>query len=103
MHIEPKVTMSSVAHVDDNVFGYIDCLIMVLDEGVLYVIDFKFGMVVVDVKDNSQIAHYAVSALDTYNLWFRVNKVIGVIVQPRKEHSDGLVRSTEFSIEDEVA
>lgn len=100
MRVEPKVHMSSVNSDDPNVFGYIDCLITVIDEGILYVIDFKYGFGLVEVKDNSQIAHYAISALDTYKLWFTIKSVVGTIVQPRKEHYDGIVRSVTFTIEE---
>jgi len=100
IRIEPKVRMSSVVEDDPNVFGYVDCLILVIDKGVLYVIDFKFGRVIVDVVDNAQIAHYAISALDTYKLWYLVDKVVGVIIQPRQEHVDGYVRETVLTIDE---
>lgn len=100
MRVEPKVRMSSAASDDANIFGYVDCLIHIVADGVLYVIDFKYGFGIVDVNDNSQIAHYSISSLDTYKLWFTVNKVVGVIIQPRKEHYDGVVRTVDLTIDD---
>lgn len=98
IYVEPKVTMSSVHK--DEVFGYVDCLILVIVDGILFIIDYKHGLVEVNVNDNAQIAHYAISALDTYNLWFAVKKVIGAIVQPRMEHSEGVIRSIELTIDE---
>jgi len=96
--IEPRVTMSSVD--PDAVFGYVDCLILVVINRKAFIIDYKHGLVIVDVNENAQIAHYAISTLDTFNLWFSVDEVVGSIVQPRMEHSDGVIRTTVMTIAD---
>ena len=98
IYVEPRVTMSSVHR--DEVFGYIDCLIIVIDDGIMYVSDYKGGRVIVDVNENAQIAHYAISALDTYKLWFSIHTVIGTIIQPHMEHADGIIRTWTMTIED---
>ena len=98
IYVEPRVTMSSVHR--SEVFGYIDCLIIVIDDSVMYVSDYKGGRVIVDVNENAQIAHYSISALDTYKGWFNIRKVVGTIIQPHMEHADGIVRTWVMTIED---
>ena len=59
--------MSSVA---PDVWSWADHLMIAGDT--LYVDDLKYGFVVVNEEDNAQCAHYAVSALDTFKLWFKI-------------------------------
>lgn len=98
IYIEPKVVMSSVHK--DEVFGYVDCLIIIVEAQTMHIVDYKHGLIEVNVVGNAQIAHYAISALDTYNLWFTIKKVCGAIVQPRMEHSEGVIRHIELTIDE---
>ena len=93
--IEGKVFMSSVA---PDIFGTGDHIMIAGDT--LYIDDLKYGFVVVDEEDNAQCAHYAVSALDTFKLWFKIKKVICTIIQPRADHVKGSIRSHEYTIEE---
>ncbi len=95
--LEKRVTMSSVA---EDVFGTGDCMIYVPSARTLYNIDLKYGYNVVDVNQNVQLAHYGVAALDTFGLWTEVDVVEGVIVQPRKETIDGVVRRERQTVHD---
>ena len=94
-YVEGKVAMSSVAK---DVFGTSDHILISVEDGVLYIHDLKYGFGVVEALDNPQIAHYAISTMDTYNLWFKVDKIVGTIVQPRAEHVDGVTRRYELDI-----
>lgn len=63
-------------------FGTADALI--LGDGLLHVVDFKFGRgVAVDAEGNPQMRLYALGALHRYNLIYGVNAVRMTIVQPR--------------------
>ena len=93
--IECKVNMSSVA---PDVFGTGDHIM--IENTTLYIDDLKYGFVVVDEEDNPQCAHYAVSTLDTFKLWFKIKKVVCTIIQPRADHVKGSIRSHEYTIEE---
>lgn len=63
-------------------FGTADCLI--LGEGVMEVIDFKYGRGKrVDAKDNPQMKLYTLGAYQTYGLVYAVEKITMTIYQPR--------------------
>lgn len=94
--VEPKVTMHSVS---DEVYGYVDCMIFVPSKRWLFIVDLKYGYVLVE-SSTMQIKHYAVSTLDTYQLWSKVDVVQGIIVQPRGEHIEGEVRRINYTIAD---
>ncbi|AWY02831.1 hypothetical protein [Alteromonas phage JH01] len=95
--IEAQLFMSSVAH---DVWGWADHIMIAGDT--LYIDDLKYGFVVVNEEDNAQCAHYAVSALDTFKLWFKIKRVVCTIIQPRADHVQGSVRTVEYTI-DELA
>ena len=96
MYAEPKVYMSSISL---EMYGYVDCLIYVPSKRTVYVIDLKYGYVLVE-SSTMQLKHYAVSAMDTFQLWHKVDLVEGVIIQPRGEHIDGEVRRVHYTIAD---
>lgn len=96
MKVEPRVVMSSVS---DEVFGYVDVLIFVPSLRKLYVCDLKYGYGLVE-SSTMQLKHYAVSSLDTFNLWDYVDTVEGIIYQPRGEHIDGEIRNVLYTISD---
>jgi len=96
--LEQRVSMTSLGR--DDVFGTTDCVFIVLRDRVLHNLDYKGGRGVVDVDDNTQLIGYAISMLDTYNLWDKVNKVLNTIVQPHYDHVQGPVRNVEYTVEE---
>lgn len=95
--VEGKVRMSSVA---PDVFGTSDHILIATADRTLYIDDLKFGWGVVEEEDNPQTAHYAVSTLDTHNLWFSIDKIVCTIVQPRADHIKGVIRSVTYTIDE---
>lgn len=92
--VEGQVTLSSIA---DDVFGTADYALFAPSDRTLYISDLKGGFVHVDVE-GLQTPYYAIGFLDTYNLWFTVDKVVCTIVQPRTPHAEGDVRTREYNI-----
>lgn len=92
--LEQRVVMTSVR---DDVYGTSDCIIIIGDW--VFVIDYKHGYGVVEVKNNSQAIFYAIATLDTFNLWGSVKYVHTAIVQPRADHVDGSIRECVYPIE----
>jgi hypothetical protein len=77
-----------------GMFGTADCIH--LADGVLTVVDFKFGRgVPVEVADNPQLLYYAVGAALAYHNQ-SVKKIRVVVVQPRCHHPDGPIRSHDY-------
>jgi|TARA_Y100000310_G_scaffold132889_2_gene131852 hypothetical protein len=67
----------------------------------LHVWDYKHGAgIVVDVVENWQCMYYAVGMLEELDLWFKVDRVVLHIVQPRGWHSSGPVREWSISVPD---
>ena len=95
--IEKKVVMSSVGN---DVFGTGDCTIYIPSKRRLYSIDLKYGYGIVDVFDNIQLSFNSVATLDTYKWWDLVDIVEAIIIQPRAEHIDGVIRRHLFSRND---
>lgn len=95
-YIEQRVVMTSVAK---DVFGTADHLMIDLEHRTLYVDDYKHGYVPVD-EDGYQLPFYAVAALDKYNLWYAIDKVVCAIVQPRADHVRGVVRTVEYDMDE---
>ena len=66
-------------------FGTADCII--LADGTLNVVDFKYGMgVEVSAKGNTQMRIYALGALEIFDALYDINKVQMTIYQPRKQN-----------------
>jgi hypothetical protein len=67
----------------------------------LYVSDLKYGQgVMVEIKQNEQTRYYALGVLLTLDpVTQPVERVVMHIVQPRKEHEDGVVRDEVISID----
>lgn len=86
--VEGRVCASSI---DKDLWGTGD-YILYQKGNKLYVVDFKYGKgVPVDVKENKQMAIYAVGAQDS-GAGTAFDQVTLVIVQPRAPHKDGPVR-----------
>lgn len=80
--IEQKVDFS--AYVPDG-FGTADCLIVA--DGILHVIDFKYGQgVLVDAYENPQMKCYALGALAIYESLYDIKTIRMSIFQPRREN-----------------
>jgi len=68
----------------------------------LYVDDLKYGAgVAVEITGNVQTRYYALGVwLSLDGRQYPVERVVMTIVQPRKEHPEGFIRSEEISIDD---
>ena len=65
-------------------FGTGDCVIVA--DGTLYVIDFKYGQgVLVEAKNNPQMMCYALGALNLFDDIYDIETISMTIFQPRKE------------------
>lgn len=95
--IEQRVTMNIKGRSD--IFGTADTTFIVPKLRLVHSIDFKYGRMPVEVKDNSQLAGYGVSTLDTFHLWDDIDTVRTSIVQPRYDHTDGPIRTHDYSYE----
>lgn len=94
--LEQRVTMSSLGRTD--VFGTSDCTLIDAPRRTLYVTDYKHGFGIVEVENNTQLIAYAIATLDTFDLWQHIDHVVTTIVQPRKGHTDGPIRSCSYSV-----
>lgn len=75
-------------------FGTADCI--VINDGVLEVIDLKYGKgVPVSADWNSQLMMYGLGALDKYSLAYDITDVMLTIVQPRIDNISSWIISVE--------
>ncbi|MEH1740119.1 DUF2800 domain-containing protein [Fusobacterium varium] len=89
--VEKKVDFSS--YVPDG-FGTADCIIIA--DGVLHVIDFKYGKgVAVSAENNPQMKLYGLGAYLEYSFLYAIDKVKMTIVQPRL---DEVISEYEISV-----
>lgn len=91
--VEKKVDFSS--YVPDG-FGTADCIIIA--EGTLHVIDFKYGKgVAVSAENNPQMKLYGLGAYLEYSFLYAISKVKMTIVQPRLDDiSECEISTTEL-------
>ena len=86
-------------------FGTAD--LIVITDGVAYVVDLKFGKgLKVEAKGNSQLRLYALGAIEMFSHLYNFEQVITIIVQPRLGHiSKEVLTTTELLAwaENEVA
>ncbi|MBP3887687.1 MAG: DUF2800 domain-containing protein [Cellulosilyticum sp.] len=76
-------------------FGTSD--VVIIAEGVLHIIDLKFGQGVrVDAEDNPQLKLYALGAYEAFDMLYDIQQVKMTIIQPRLDH----ISSSELVIED---
>ena len=88
-----------MGHIYPDLYGTADAVGLDKKNGILHVVDLKFGEgIVVEVKDNPQLEYYALGALRTLN--FPCKKVEMTIVQPRAYHPLGAIRSHTVSVLD---
>lgn len=107
--IEGKVCMTSID--GELLRGTSDCIIVDLYNRELLVGDYKngFGVVEVDkpiyslamdkfINGNAQCVGYAIAALDTHQLWDKIDKVTTFITQPNYDHKDGVSRFKSYTM-----
>lgn len=74
-----------------NLYGTADAVVHVPWRDLIQVYDFKYGAgVAVEVEENEQLLYYALGAL--LKAGFKASKVEIIVVQPRCDHEDGVVR-----------
>ena len=90
--IEQKV---DITHLIEEGFG--TCDVIIIADGVLEVIDLKYGLGVrVSAEDNSQLKLYGSGALEAYDLLYDIHTVKLTITQPRMDS----ISSWEISADD---
>lgn len=62
--------------------------VVIVAGNVLHIVDFKFGRLPIHAADNPQLAIYAYGAMETLDLWGKVDTIRGTIVQPRNYDID---------------
>lgn len=81
-------------------FGTCDALYIDMATKTLHVWDYKNGAgVIVEVEGNEQTQYYACGALEHFNLWTAMDRVVLHICQPNGFHPDGRVRHWETTPE----
>lgn len=93
--LEKRVTMYSLGR--DDVYGTSDFTLADYQNRTLYVSDYKHGFGLVDVVNNKQLIAYSIATLDTLNHWEYFDKVVTTIIQPRRQHVDGCIRSATYT------
>ena len=88
--VEDRVNLS---HLGGDCWGTLDYASWVVGKD-LYVIDYKHGLVTVEVKDNKQLLTYATGVCEEIGYDFRY--IFIVIVQPRAAHVNGPIRSYRY-------
>ncbi len=91
--VEGKIDLT---HLGGDVWGTLDYASWQFDKD-LYVIDYKNGLVTIEVKDNTQLLIYALGLLEEIGYDFRY--VYIVIAQPRAAHAFGSIRSCRYTPE----
>jgi len=90
--IEQKV---DITHLIEEGFG--TCDVIIIADGILEVIDLKYGMGLrVSAEDNSQLKLYGSGALEAYEMLYDIHTVRLTITQPRLDS----ISSWEISAED---
>ncbi len=99
--VERRVSLEKLGEWAEGMFGTADFVWYEDGTRTLYVNDYKHGQgVAVEVEDNPQLKYYAVGALLNSGLEFvdmATVRVVVTIIQPRKPHDDGPVRSIEYN------
>lgn len=97
--IERRVSLEQYGDWAKGMFGTADFIFFDGRTKTLHVDDYKHGMgVAVEVEGNPQLKYYAAAALMTLTLLNRAEKVRCTIIQPRKPHEDGPIRSVEYTV-----
>jgi hypothetical protein len=80
--------------IDPDLYGTADCVLYTRKDQTLRVYDFKYGVGIgVDAEANDQLLYYAAGAVHSLGEDLStVHTIELIIVQPRHDHPDGLVR-----------
>lgn len=103
--VERRVNLEALGEWAEGMFGTADFVWYDGRTKTLYVNDYKHGQgVAVEVQDNPQLKYYAVGALlahgrDSVDAADGV-RVLVTIIQPRKPHDDGPIRTVEYTAAD---
>lgn len=80
--IEEKVDLTD--YIED---GFGTCDVIIIADGVMYVIDLKYGKGErVEADDNSQLKLYGLGAYEGYNFLYDIRTIQLAIMQPRLDH-----------------
>lgn len=90
--VEEKIDLT---HLGGDVWGTLDYASWQVDKD-LYVVDYKNGLVTVEVKNNTQLLTYALGVLEKVGYDFKY--VYIVIAQPRAAHAFGAIRSCRYDM-----
>lgn len=105
--VERRVSLEKLGAWAQGMFGTADFVWYDARTKTLYVSDYKHGQgVAVEVEDNPQLRYYAVGAMcDMCDMDpdDDVARVVVTVIQPRKPHDDGPVRSVEYLARDLMA
>lgn len=99
MSVENRV---SLEHLGPGIFGTTDAVITDVPNGVVHVMDLKFGRGLVEVENNSQLELYAIGTI--LDLAKRgvdlksIDEVVLHIIQPRGLHDEGPFRSWSTTV-----
>lgn len=88
--IEQRLDYSKYA---EGGFGTGDCVIV--SDDTLHVIDFKYGSVLVEAENNSQMKLYALGALELFDGIYDIETISMTIYQPRRENISTFTLSKE--------
>jgi hypothetical protein len=76
--------------------GFGTCDAVIVSDGTLYIVDFKYGKGVrVDAEGNTQLRIYALGALEAFGCLYDISVVSMIIFQPRLDHVSDWTVSTE--------
>ncbi len=102
--VERRVSLAALGDWAAEMFGTADFVWYDGRTKTLYVNDYKHGQgVAVEVEDNPQLKYYAVGALLELQLVGKAERAVVTIIQPRKPHDDGPIRSVEYRADDLMA
>jgi hypothetical protein len=65
-------------------FGTADCVIV--SDGTLYIVDFKYGKTKVEAFENTQLRIYALGALEAFGCLYDIRVISMIIFQPQCDH-----------------
>lgn len=87
LYIEERLDFSEAIGQPDA-FGTADAVIVNSEEGLITVMDLKYGMGRVDAGGNEQLLLYALGALEAFSFFAEFTRFKMVIIQPRLDNVD---------------
>ncbi len=110
LQVEKRVCISSID--PERLWGTGDAMIIDLANKTLVIGDLKAGYELVEVdgmqevynsnpiQGNAQCVGYGLGALDTFDLWDKIDTVITYISQPNVDHVDGCSRWKSYTMDE---